>query len=135
MTTIHDLYQQMQNALDAMLAAQEAFDSAPILDRAAQRQALSDAHAAFEAADAAYYGALEARPGRPVLDVSSPTVMVSVRMTEHQRLAFRALGGSQWLRSRIDDALDAALALCADPGHGQPSRPPAAPVDGLRSEG
>lgn len=44
------------------------------------------------------------RSGRKRLDASSPTVIVSVRMSEKQRTKLDKLGGGPWVRERIDRA-------------------------------
>ncbi|NZA00570.1 hypothetical protein H0I39_19630 [Ottowia beijingensis] len=44
------------------------------------------------------------RGGRAPLDASSPTVIVSVRMSEKQRTKLDKLGGGPWVRERIDRA-------------------------------
>ncbi len=44
------------------------------------------------------------RGGRAPLDASSPTVIVSVRMSETQREKLDKLGGGPWVRDRIDRA-------------------------------
>lgn len=50
-----------------------------------------------------------ARPGsgrRPIAE-DSPTVGVLVRMSAEQRAKLKALGGSSWVRRRIDEAGEA----------------------------
>mgnify|MGYP003585306306 CR=1 FL=1 len=44
------------------------------------------------------------RGGRAPLDPSSPTVIVSMRMSEKQRTKLDKLGGGPWVRERIDRA-------------------------------
>jgi|JI8StandDraft_1071087.scaffolds.fasta_scaffold1146530_1 hypothetical protein len=42
--------------------------------------------------------------GRRPLDAASPTVVVSIKMTEPQREKLRQLGGPLWVRDCIDRA-------------------------------
>lgn len=42
--------------------------------------------------------------GRPRLDEGAPTVRVSVQLTEPQKEKLSRLGGSAWVRTRIDKA-------------------------------
>lgn len=44
--------------------------------------------------------------GRPPVDPGTPTVTVSLRMTQAQRDKLAALGGAPWVRERIDRARD-----------------------------
>ena len=43
--------------------------------------------------------------GKPPLSDAEKTVHVTIRMTPTQRERFKALGGSEWLRSKIDKAV------------------------------
>lgn len=52
-------------------------------------------------------GKIERTPrprGRKPIDPASPTVIVSVRMSEKQRTKLDKLGGGPWVRERIDRA-------------------------------
>lgn len=44
--------------------------------------------------------------GRKPLDTESETVLVSIRMTVAQRAKLLRIGGSAWIRARIDKARD-----------------------------
>ena len=44
------------------------------------------------------------RRGRPALSEGTPTVPVTIRMTEPQKDKLRRLGGPEWVRDRIDKA-------------------------------
>lgn len=44
--------------------------------------------------------------GRKPLDEGSPTVVASVKMSAAQRDKLKRLGGSVWVRGRIDEAPD-----------------------------
>jgi len=46
--------------------------------------------------------------GRKPLDQSSPTVVVSVKMSGEQRDKLHRLGGAPWVRDRIDRAKEKA---------------------------
>lgn len=50
--------------------------------------------------------------GRKPLDETSPTVVVSVKMSDEQRAKLQRLGGAQWVRSRIDKARDPESQAC-----------------------
>ncbi len=42
--------------------------------------------------------------GRKPLDTSSPTVTVTLKMTDNQRGKLARLGGAPWVRTKIDKA-------------------------------
>lgn len=44
------------------------------------------------------------RPGRPQLEAGVPTIPVTVRMTAPQKEKLARLGGSEWVRGKIDRA-------------------------------
>jgi len=46
------------------------------------------------------------RRGRPAIQEGTDTVVVNVRMTNPQREKLMRLGGSQWVRTKIDKAAD-----------------------------
>lgn len=41
--------------------------------------------------------------GRKPLSVDSPTVIVSIKMTDAQRAAYKRKGGAAWMRNKIDE--------------------------------
>jgi hypothetical protein len=47
--------------------------------------------------------------GRPPVEAGQLTVTVSLRMTARQRQALASLGGAQWVRKKIDYAVDRVM--------------------------
>lgn len=47
------------------------------------------------------------KPGRPVGSTKEPTKPVTMRLTEVQRVAWKELGGTRWVRSKLDEYIAA----------------------------
>lgn len=55
---------------------------------------------------------IDRKPGRPSLAEGLETIPVTVRMTPPQKDKLARLGGSQWVRDRIEKAKDPVVEIC-----------------------